>query len=358
MGLSDSVKNLLWQVRKNKKTQIVILVLVVIVAAVIAGAIIFSGDETVTNNTNTTPKTTNTGLSQFPRSIDGVWVEEGRENYFPVAVMVENLVGSRPQSGLDKANLVYEVLVEGGITRFMAVYASGEEVQQIGPVRSARRYYLDWVSELDSLYAHIGGSPETFELIGPYNIRDLNQFYNSQYFWRSSERYAPHNLYTSSELLARAVRDKEEPEEGDYDAWSYSNDEDPSDIDGKTLTIDFSTYNYQVKYVYDRKTNDFERYLAGEPHKMEDGSGIRAKNVVVQYVKTRIADSENRLSIETVGEGNALIYKDGEEIVATWKKPKRKMRTLYFDESGKEISFNRGTTWVEVVPTDRTVTFE
>ena len=91
---------------------------------------------------------------------------------------------------------------------------------------------------------------------------------------------------------------------------------------------------------------------------MEDGGKIRAKNVIVQYVKTRIADNENRLSIETIGEGEALVYMNGEEISAIWKKPKREMRTLFYDDSGKEISFNRGTTWIEVVPTDRNVTFE
>ncbi|MBU1891020.1 DUF3048 domain-containing protein [Patescibacteria group bacterium] len=346
---------MLWSVKKSKKTPVIIVVIVLIIIAIVAGSYLFKSEETVTGNTNSERNSNN--ISEEMRAIDGTWVEIGRENMNPVAIMIENLVASRPQSGVNKANLVYEVLVEGGITRFMAVYASGDEVEKIGPVRSARDYYLDWAKELNAVYAHVGGSPKSFELIPQYDIIDLNQFYNSQYFWRSSDRYAPHNLYTSSELLARAIRDKDFSETGDYESWEYSKTANPADSE-KTLTIGFSTYNYLVEYKYNKTNNEFIRYQAGEPHTMENGEAISAKNVVVQYVKTRTADDENRLSIETIGEGDARIYIDGKEINGQWKKPARDERTKYYDSSGDEIEFNRGTTWVEVLPTDRTVTFE
>ncbi|MDD5567256.1 MAG: DUF3048 domain-containing protein [Patescibacteria group bacterium] len=357
MSFSTKLKDFMWRIKKSKSAMIIIIVVILIAVATV-GYFVFRGENTVNNSNNNVNTNSEEKEGKLARIIDGVWVEKGKANYLPVAVMIENLVSSRPQSGLDKANLVYEVLVEGGITRFLAVYASGDIIDNIGPVRSARTYYLDWVKEIGAVYAHIGGSPEAFQLIPKYEILDLNQFYNSQYFWRSKERAAPHNLYTSSELLARALRDKNYSKTGSYDSWKYAQNEDPKGKDGQTLTIDFSTYNYQVQYVYDLKSNEFIRKLAGEEHKMENGKTIRTKNIVVQFVKARIADSENRLSLEVIGEGDANIYINGKEIKGKWKKANREERTRFYDESGKEVSFNRGTTWIEVIPSDRTVIFE
>lgn len=360
MSAGEKIKNFLWKLKENKKVVIPVAVVIVLAIAVVVGAVIFGGEKTISGQSGqggVRNSQSGSKLTELPRVIDGVWVRAGRENFLPVAIMIENLVSSRPQAGLDKANLVYEVLVEGGITRFLAVFASGEDVKKIGPVRSARAYYLDWAKELNAVYAHIGGSPEALRLVPQYDILDLNQFYNSQYFWRASERPAPHNLYTSGELLARAVRDKKWDQTGKYDSWKYQKKENPASI-AKTLTLDFSTYNYRVEYKYDPEENDFVRYLAGAEQVMEEGGKIRVKNVIVQFVKTRLGDSEGRLNIETTGEGEARIYRDGQETLGTWKKTTRESRTLYYDVAGKEIELNRGTTWVEVIPTDRTVTFE
>lgn len=348
----------LWM-KNHPRTVVLIIIGLAVIGAIIAGIAVFGGDSSDTNtNTTTTNSSRNTTSEgkKATRKIDGAAIESGRENFFPVALMVENLVASRPQSGLDHANLVYEVLVEGGITRFMAVYASGDQIEKIGPVRSARTYYLDWAKELGALYGHIGGSPEALQLIPQYEVIDLNQFYNSQYYWREKTRPAPHNLYTSSELLSRAVRDKNLPETGDYTSWDYSL-KDQGAATAKKVTIDFSNFNYQVEYRYAQDKNQYERYLAGQPHTMDNGTAITAKNVIVQFVKTRLA-GEGRLNIETIGEGEARIYRNGEEVLGTWKKTARDERTMYYDASGDAISFVPGTTWVAVVPTDRTVTYQ
>lgn len=348
------------KLKKNKKVIIPIGLAVIIVIAAVVGFFVFSGDKTVTSSNSlstNTNKNRNSGQVQLDRMIDGKLVTAGWENKFPVAVMVENMVSSRPQAGLDRANIVYEALAEGGITRFLAVYASGEEIKKIGPVRSARTYYLDWAKELNAAYVHVGGSPEALRLIPQYDILDLNQFYNSPNFWRAKERAAPHNLYTSSELLARAVVSKEWGPNGSFEAWNYKNKEQPATTT-KTLTLNFSSYSYQVEYKYDPVKNDYSRFQAGAEHVMEDGATIRVKNVIVQFAKTRLADAENRLAIETIGEGEARIYLDGKEILGTWKKTTRESRTRYYDSTGQEIEFNRGTAWVEVLPTDRSVTYQ
>ncbi len=355
----ESKTSFVEKLKKNKKIVIPVGITVLVAIVVIIGLVVFGGEKTVTNQNGNVSNlnNSNTNKAQLPRMIDGKMIPSGWENKFPVAVMIENMVTSRPQSGLDRANLVYEALAEGGITRFLAVFASGEEIEKIGPVRSARTYYLDWAKELSAAYIHVGGSPEALRLIPQYDILDLNQFYNSPNFWRAKERAAPHNLYTSSELLARAVVSKKWGPTGSFESWEYKNKEHPSETT-KTLTLNFSSYSYQVEYKYDPETNDYVRYQAGAEHVMENDAVIRTKNVVVQFTKTRLADDENRLAIETIGEGNAKMYFDGNEIVGTWKKPTRESRTRYYDSSGKEIEFNRGTTWVEVLPTDRSVTYQ
>jgi hypothetical protein len=352
-------KDFLWSLKNNKRRLVVLIVVLLVIIAGITGYLVFGKtdkSDTKTSNENTNRNNANAERI-LPRVIDGVPVTSGLENLLPVSIMVENLVAARPQAGLDKANLVYEALAEGGITRFLAVFASGDEIAKIGPVRSARAYYLDWARELNAVYAHVGGSPEALSLIPQYDLRDLNQFYNSQYYWRAKERPAPHNLYTSSKLMTLAVRDKDYPQTGSYTGWNYTAEDDSISSTSKSLTIDFSAFNYQVEYKYAPATNDYARFQAGQPHIMEDGGAIRVKNVIVQFTKTRLVE-EGRLSMETIGEGTAQIYRNGEEIIGTWKKETRDGRTIYSDVNGHEITLTPGKTWVEIVPTDRTVTYK
>lgn len=358
----DTSKEFIWGKRKSK-TWIIIGSVAVAVVAIVVGFFIFSPDSDIRSIVNTIRPDGAQDLVR--RYIDGVYVPSDQSNHFPVAVMIENFVSSRPPSGLSEANLVYEALVEGGITRFMAVYAGQMiGVPEIGPVRSARPYYLDWTLELGSLYAHVGGSPQSFQDIETYEVLDLNQFYNPQYFWRDSERSAPHNLYTSGEKLVFALRDIEADDTGSFTPWTFKDDEPFSSrpIEEKSLEIEFSSFNYKVEYRYDRESNEYVRYQAGEEHRDKpvseevDGSVIRAKNIIVQKVKTYIVDQE-RLGMDIVGEGLATIFRDGRVIEGRWEKFEKDERTKYFDGNGNEVSFNAGPTWIEIVPTDRDVTY-
>ncbi len=355
MSKKNKKDDYIWGKRKSK-TWIVIISAIVVVLAGVAGYIIFGLDLDSTSNSNVSD---NGSSALVRRAIDGVYVEADQSNNYPVAVMIENLVTSRPPSGLSQANIVYEALAEGGITRFMALYA-GQFITlpEIGPVRSARPYYLDWALEYNALYAHVGGSPQALADIRTYDVFDLNQFYNSQYFWRDQERFAPHNLYTSGEKLAFALRDNEADEEGDFSSWQYK-DEAPLSgrpADEKNITIDFSSFNYKVEYKYDRDENDYLRYQAGEVHEDKDGTPIRVKNIVVQKLKTYLVD-ENRLGMDTVGDGEAIIFQDGTAIEGRWVKSAKTERTMFYDTMGDEIEFNAGTTWVEAVPTDRDIIY-
>jgi len=295
----------------------------------------------------------------FRRKIDGICLEsEEKVNLYPVAVMIENMVEAWPLSGVDKANLIIEAPVEAAIPRFLAIYASDEEIPKIGPIRSARPYYLDWAEEFRALYLHVGGSPEALQKIKNYDIFDLNQFFNDQYFWRDHNRQAPHNVYTSSELIEKALEAKELKEVA-YESWLYKDEaklEDrPAEV--KDLVINFSAPIYRVTWKYNRETNDYLRYQGRDIQKMANGAEITAKNVVIQIAKIQIIDDYSRRKIWTVGEGKAFIFQDGKVIEGKWKKERRGARTKFYDLEDVEIEFNGGTTWVEVVPDEGLVSY-
>lgn len=280
-------------------------------------------------------------------------------------VMVENMVDARPQSGLDQASLVFEAPVEGGITRFVSFFETTQpDVAKIGPVRSARPYYVDWVDEMHAIYAHVGGSNAALDLISTNGTFDLNEFYNGQYFWRSTDRLAPHNAYTSTAQLKLALAHDQgigKAPSPDYGSWAFKDD---APVDAATVVPDvflnFSTLTYQGGWRYEPSTNTYLRLEAGKPFMMQDGSTIHADNVamLVTDIHEIPGDDDGRLAITTVGGGDALILQDGKQIVGTWKKPSVDERTRFYDADGNEVQWNAGKTWIEVVPTKDTVALD
>lgn len=298
---------------------------------------------------------------KFHRLLDGLDVDDENKANLPVfAVQIENMIEARPLSGVSKANLVYEAISEAGITRLLAFYNSDNSVEEIGPVRSARPYYIDWAEEYGALYAHSGGSPEALSIVPNYEILDLNEFSNGKYFWRSRARYAPHNLYTSTELLAEAFNIKGGEIKSDFDAWQFKDEKklDERPAESKMVKIYFSTKIYEAGWRYDPEKNNYLRYQADKVQKDKDGSEVRAKNIVVQFVDMKILDSVGRKRVETIGSGDAIVFQDGEKIEGEWRKEKKGDRTKFYDKSGQEIKFNPGITWIEVAPIGTEVTME
>ena len=293
------------------------------------------------------------------RAIDGIKVGQGKENLPLVAVMIENMVEAQPISGIDKASLVFESVTEANITRFLAVYAADDTLKdfEIGPVRSARPYYLDWATELNALYAHVGGSPEANKLIKQGIVKDLDQWFKSQYFWRETSKLGPHNVFTSTDLLKQAVQ-KEKFEQKIFSPWQFK-DEAAIGERGSIEKIVVGYSNpYDVTWQYDKEHNEYQRLQWGAPgdeprvqHKTADGDVIKTKNIAVAWLPMKILDEVGRKWFGTIGQGKAVVFQDGQAIKGTWNKPSRDERMKFFNESGEEIKFNAGTTWVEVVPT-------
>jgi hypothetical protein len=271
------------------------------------------------------------------------------------AVMIDNMSPARPASGLSKAVLVIEAPVESSITRFLAYFDLADDVPKIGPVRSVRPYYLDWAAEADAMITHVGGSPEALTKLAASDARDLNEFSAGVYFWRDKERYAPHNAYTSTELMREAVANR-------YDdhvlapvaPWKFKDDlahaeAGPSMPATKapTLRVDYRAPAYDVEWIYDAAANDYVRVQGGAPQ-ADGATALRAKNVAVQFVTTKVLDAVGRRSVDTTGPGEASVFIDGTRMDGTWTRSGG--RTRFLGPDGSEIVFNAGTTWIQVVP--------
>lgn len=312
----------------------------------------------------------------------------------PLLVMIENHEDVRPQSGLSRADVVYEAIAEGGITRFMGVFYCDAQAQEviIGPVRSARTYYLDWASEYGKypLYAHVGGAntPGPANALGQIEEygwggakgNDLNQFsIGFPTFWRDYERLGrtvltEHTMYSTTEKLwsvAKARGWTNLSPEGDkwqnnYKEWKFIDKESALEKRGEGTPIEFEFWenspNYKVRWEYDKTKNLYSRVNGGQPHKdFNYDQQLTAKNVLVLFLKESSANDgyENNLHLlyDAIGENKALFFQNGQVIKGTWKKPSRTERTRFYDEKGKEINLVPGKIWVEILPLGTAVNY-
>jgi len=283
----------------------------------------------------------------------------------PIGIVIENHPDARPQSGLDKAGLVYEAVTEGGITRFLAFFVEND-LQEVGPIRSARTYTIKFADEYSAFYAHVGGSGDGLALIKELdNFYDLNEFGLGKFFWRDKKRYAPHNMYSATDSLRKAGESKKWDINAEYDKWLFK-DEPKIEERGnaKKISIDFSSSSYKIDYYYDRDNNLYKRNLANKEHTDKNSKEqIKPRTVIVQYVQSwmkapEYAGGGQSTEIKNDGTGKAIIFMDGKKIAGTWKKNGRKTRTKFFDESGDEIKFSRGSVWIEMATTNVKVTDE
>jgi hypothetical protein len=265
------------------------------------------------------------------------------------AIMIENSPDARPQSGLKQAGVVYEAIAEGGITRFLALYQQ-QKPQLIGPVRSVRLYYVDWLAPYNASVAHIGGSAAALTEIRNGNYRDIDQFFNAGAYWRAADRYAPHNVYTSFAKLDALNASK------NYTSSTFTGF---SRVDGKaavpatatSISIVISGPLYNSTYTYDPTTNSYKRFLAGEPHLDREDGHISPSSVVALHVDmSRVFEDGYRESITTTGSGEADIFQNGTATKATWHKESRAAQLRFTDASGKDIPLVRGQTWIAAVP--------
>ncbi|OGC45152.1 hypothetical protein A2V49_02435 [candidate division WWE3 bacterium RBG_19FT_COMBO_34_6] len=291
-------------------------------------------------------------------------------NTRPLAVMINNHIDARPQSGLISADLVYEIVAEGGITRYLSFFLS-DTPEKIGPVRSTREYYLVLVKELgDAMLMHEGYSPQAKEAIDTWPVRSLFRGGAAAVAnWRDETRDVAfeHTLYTDGKKLREYSISLGWEGKRDFQSWKFKDDTNKYSLmpQANKVSIDFwYEGDYSAIFTYNVVNNSYLRFLGydvnGEPIAHFDNEQkdkqIEVKNLIIQFAaeSTIDGDEKNRLIYELIGSGNALVFLDGKVIEATWTKADMDGRTLFYDKNGIEIEFNRGKVWICIVP-DRNV---
>jgi hypothetical protein len=326
----------------------------------------------------------------------------------PLLVMIENQTDARPQSGLTNADIVYEAVAEGGITRFMGVFycnavKGAANKYDVGPVRSARTYFLDLASEYSDypLYAHVGGAncsggdsagasetncttdkrAQALEQISKYGWTnqgtwsDLNQFSLSYQACRREPdrtgvtKATEHTMYCSTTELwnvaaTRGLTNLTKVNNSSWDkafrSWSFKADDKSTVSTASTISFDFwGDKAYSVSWQYNPTTNTYLRSNAGSPAiDFNSQQQISVKNLVIQYAKeTRSIDEHVHNLYAVIGTGDAIVFNDGQKIDATWTKTARQGRTIFKDKTGKEINFVPGQVWVEILPIGNKISY-
>lgn len=284
-----------------------------------------------------------------PRLLDGVYVASSTATLAPFAAIIENHVDARPVAGLEHARIIYETIVEGDITRFLAIFDGATDVKKIGPIRSARPFLVHLAQQWNPILFHAGGSPEALELLRQSTMHNINEISaDGIYFWRASYRSAPHNLYTSSAQMVRAQQARQAPEQGTFQPYRFKADTPTSSPAVPEVTLPVSPNSaYVPVFVYNSGDNDYTRYQAGEIHTSESGIVLKAKNIIEQRVAADVIDTYGRLDVDVLSSGACVVYRDGAAIPCTWQFVDG--RTHYLDPEGQPILFNRGTIWIGLV---------
>ncbi len=264
-------------------------------------------------------------------------------------VMIENSPDARPQSGIKAGGVIFEAIAEAGITRFLVLYQQ-EKPQIIGPVRSLRIYDIDWLAAFDASIAHVGGSAAALAEIRDGNYRDLDQFFNGDSFWRASDRYAPHNVYTSFKLLD-ALNSSKGYTTSTFTGFSRTDGKPSKNPNATNINIDISSSLYNSSYIYDTKTNTYARSQDGSPHiDREMGQITPSVVVAIRVDETTVLQDGYRESITTIGSGPATIFQNGTATTATWHKASQLGQLYFTDSKGNNIPLIRGQTWIVAVP--------
>ena len=265
------------------------------------------------------------------------------------AIMIENSPDARPHSGLKQAGVVYEAIAEAGITRYLALYQESKP-DLVGPVRSLRLYYVDWLTPYQASVAHVGGSSQALKLVRNGKYRDIDQFFYPQTYWRASDRYAPHNVYTSFKNID-ALNKQKKYTKSEFKSFSRTDGKAAAEPTASRVKIDFSGPTYNTEYRYNKERNNYTRYLAGEPHKDREKGTITPSVVIAMWVnETTVMQDGAREAIKTSGSGKATIFQNGKAKNVTWRKKSRTQPLELLDKEGKPVKLIRGQTWIAAVP--------
>ena len=281
----------------------------------------------------------------------------------PIAVMIDN---EKPawvnHGGLNSAYMLYEFIIEGGETRIMAFFKNVNP-GYIGPVRSARHYFLDYAMEHDAVFVHFGWSPLAQSNIKTLGINNINGIYDT-FYWRVPPKNSYHNAITSMENINAQMTRKGYRDTSDSECIvkynRYDTDIESGEV-ANNISIIYSALQ-NVSYAYDDTEKVYYRSMRGQEHRdSQTNEQFYAKNIIMIFVKDELLDDpedKGRRNLYNIGDGEGYYATNGKIEKITWEKTARDARTIYYDANGNEIMLNDGITWVQIVPVTGSIKYE
>lgn len=345
---------------KNNKNKVLIVALIILI--IVAGGILAFK---IVSNKNKEPEAIATEEQIEEEKIErneNVKIYSGTQR--PIAVMIDNHSGAWPQAGLNKAYMVYEIIVEGGETRLMAIF-KGVDVDKVGPVRSCRHYFLDYALENDAIYTHYGWSPQGKKDITKLGVNNINGITEgSGTFWRVSDKKAPHNAVTSIDKLYKSAQNKGYRITSNAQSvlkYSENDVELENGTVAQKVTIPHSNLQ-TVTYTYNEQTKTYKRAARGKAQTdWNSGEAITTKNIIIEFIDNydlNDGSGKGRQGLNNIGTFDGYYITNGKTIKITCTKSDRNKKTIYKDVNGNEIEVNDGNTWVNICPKDAQVKFE
>ena len=347
---------------EKEKGGVKVLIAILVVLIIVAGVVLAYKIAQDKNNTETILGEENKETVGAEEEKKTVQIFSGNDR--PFAVMIDNHSDAWPQAGLDQAYMVYEIIVEGGETRLMALF-KGADLDKIGPVRSARHYFIDYAMENDAIYVHFGQSPQAQSDIKKYSIDDINGIAeDGTTFWRVKDKAAPHNAVTNTEKLLESAKSKNyRTTSTEKSVLNYVVDEVNLEegLAADTITIPHSDLQ-TVTYEYDEENKVYVRYAREEEQTDWDtDEPITTKNIIITFCNNyTLTDSENkgRQGLKNIGTFDGYYITNGRAIQIQCIKNARDEKTVYQDMNGNEIKVNDGNTFVNICPTNADVEIE
>lgn len=347
--------------RKKKKDKVFIISVVIFIILVICIGIyylFFNGNKFVVKKIDAKKK---------------IKIVDEDSNERPLAVMIDNNVGYDTHAGLQDSYINYEIIVEGGYTRIMALFKD-KDVSLIGPVRSSRHYFLDYALESDAIYAHYGWSTFAENDIKTLGVNNINGLTADSAYWRDKKIAAPHNVFTSTETLYKYAESKNyDTKTDDWKLLNYSPDEinfkgpkkdkktgevsDDPRIVANSLSLKYSN-NQTTSYTYDSENKYYLRFMDGKQHlDKTTRQQLHYKNIIIEKVENYDLDSYGRQDLETVGDGEGYYITNGYALPITWQKANRDSKTIYKYLDGSKVVVNDGNTFIQIIPITTTPEF-
>jgi len=294
-----------------------------------------------------------------PAPLTGDMVPPAVADRHPIAVMIDDLSVARPQSGFNSASIVWHAPAEGGIPRYMMIFAE-KLPSSVGPIRSARQYYIAWAAEWKAMYVHVGGSGQALATLRRDGqgelVYDADQFrWGGRYMWRITERFAPHNVYSDGEHLRQLARRVGATDGPLQSAWRFGKELDYG-LRPRGGLIEVAYRANRIRYRYDFRTNTYRRSVTGEERQIDAANRVHVapRNVIVMIMRFGALNdghpNKHRLEAQYVGSGTAWISTNGKTIKGTWKKGRIDRATRFFDRSGRPVVLAPGQTFVQVMP--------